>query len=76
VAARYGAENATWRCRSQFTVKLLTTTSTRPCSIADARSATLSTTYWTLSGLPKIAVAMERTTSMSEPSSCPLVGLR
>jgi len=69
-------ENSTTRCRSQVTEKLLTTRSTWRRSTAPARSAMSSTTYWTRSGSPKIAVAIVRTMSMSEPSSLPVIGLR
>jgi hypothetical protein len=69
-------ENSTVRCRSQVTEKLLTTRSTWPRSSEPCRSAMSSTTNCTRFGSPKIAVAIRRTMSMSEPSSWPVIGLR
>ncbi len=72
----YGEENSTTRWRAQVTVKLFTTTSTSPSWMAVVRSAMFSTTNCTRFGSPKIAAAMRRAMSMSDPSSSPVSGFR
>ena len=62
--------------RAHVIVMARTTMSTvRFCSTG-IRSAAVMTTSWTLLGSPKIALATCETKSMSNPSICPVRGLR